>query len=188
MSTFSLLYVCTGNICRSPMAERVTRQRLRKQLDPIVVASSGTWAQAGSPMTPFAAAALREHGADPEGFTARALTADQVAAADLVLTATVEHRAAVVGLVPSAVRRTFTLLEFARLVSPGPRGDVATDTVERARALVAETLVRRGVDPHGAPGADDLDDPYGAPIRVYRERLREIAAAVDQVVAALVPS
>jgi protein-tyrosine phosphatase len=142
-------------------------------------------------MTPFAAAALREYGADPEGFTARELTTEQVADADLVLTATVDHRAQVVGLVPSAVRRTFTLREVARLGAAGVRGHDGAgpgDAAEWARAAVVEALARRGVEPRGAPGADDIDDPYGAPLQVYRERLREIAEAVDQVVAALVPS
>ena len=197
MSTFSLLYVCTGNICRSPMAERITRQRISQRLGEqssttvpdFVVGSAGTWGHVGSPMTSFAARALHEHGIDPDGFSARELTADQVTAADLVLTMTVEHRGHVVGLVPAAVRRTFTLVEFARLVRQvDPRGREQPDIAERARALVAEALAHRGLGPRGAPGADDIDDPYGAPLQVYRERLRDIAEAVDQVVAALVLS
>ena len=198
MTPFSLLYVCTGNICRSPMAERLTRQRLdgSERIEPgtFLVSSAGTWGHEGSSMEPFAAVALLELGADPEGFVARELTGTQIEGADLVLTATVEQRGLVVGMVPGAVRRTFTLKEFARLVAavepdpPAPSPASVTDVVDRARSLVDQTVALRGYGPRAAPGADDVEDPYGAPLQVYREKVRDIAEAVDHLVAALVPS
>jgi protein-tyrosine phosphatase len=197
---FSTLHVCTGNIGRSPMAELLMRHELqRRPLDRVsafAVSSAGTWGHEGSPMEEFAAQALVGLGVDPTSFRARELRPEHVAAADLVLTATREHRAAVVSLVPSAVRRTFTLKELARLVgrpgvvvlpagAAGPRSDVA-----HAREVVARALTRRG---DGASGDevltadDDVADPYGAPAVVYLQRLAEIRDAVARVVAALVP-
>ncbi|MHB8451676.1 MAG: arsenate reductase/protein-tyrosine-phosphatase family protein, partial [Mycobacteriales bacterium] len=145
-----VLHVCTGNICRSPIAERLMRAALDALPGGagVAVASSGTAALVGSAMSPEAAAVLAELGVDPVGFRARDLTADQVAAAALVLTATREHRARVVSLHPPAAVRAFTLREFARLtagVRPAalPPGAPAL----RLPALVQAAHQRRGLDP-----------------------------------------
>ena len=136
---FRVLHVCTGNICRSPMAEHLTRLALAERgLSGVEVSSAGTWGHDGSPMEPHALSTLAEYGVDGSAFRARELVAEHVVAADLVLGATREHRAAAVVLHPRAATRTFTLRELARLceqVDPRelPDGDVA----ERGRALVA---------------------------------------------------
>ncbi len=164
--------------------------------DAVVVASAGTWAQAGEPMQPFATQMLTERGVDAAGFTATPLTEEMVRASDLVVTATREHRSQVVGLVPGAVRRTFTLLELARIArdapvspplvssqfAPGDRGD----RVERAREAVAWAAQMRGSSGGQRGSADDLDDPLGAPAGVYRQRADAIAEAVEQIVPFLI--
>src|SRR6266487_4367262 len=105
-SAFRVLVVCAGNVCRSPLAERLIRARLAAALgggaERFLVASAGTEAVAGTPMDQRAAAVARSLGADPDGFRAQPVSADLVAGADLVLTATREHRAAVVRLHPPA--------------------------------------------------------------------------------------
>jgi protein-tyrosine-phosphatase len=122
---FRILVVCVGNLCRSPLAERLIRARLDAALgsaaDRFTVGSAGTEAAVGEPMAPRAAEVARDLGADPDGCTARQLTAELVADADLVLAAGREQRAEVVRLHPPAHRYAFTLLEFARLVAaPNP--------------------------------------------------------------------
>jgi protein-tyrosine phosphatase len=163
--TFRLLHVCTGNICRSPMAERLTVAGLaaRSAADGFVVESAGTWGLSGSPMDPASQRALAAYDLDGSDFRARQLTGYHVDEADLVLCATREHRAAAVSLSPDAAARTFTLREFARssaTVAPGelPAGDAPT----RARALVALAASRRGWAPPADPRDDDLADPYRA--------------------------
>jgi len=196
ISRFRVLHVCTGNIGRSPMAERLMQLRLRQRLGSEAAAfrveSAGTWGHRGAPMEPFAAQAVRELGGDPEGFGAHELDPVQVELADLVLTATGEHRAAVVTLVPSAVRRVFTLKEFARLgasIDPGAlRARLLTlpvDPVDYAAAAVHAALLLRGPGQRPSPGLDDVTDPLGAPYRVYQARAREIDAAVGQTVRVL---
>lgn len=179
-----VLMVCTGNICRSPMMERILQAAVEERGLSVTVSSAGTWAREGEPMQPFAAATLSDHGLDAGGFQATPLTEAHISAVDLVLTATREHRAQVVGLVPGAVRRTFTLLELARIASSAP--PAAGPSIDSGRAGVLDAVAwaaqMRGSVPRPADGADDLGDPLGAPVEVYRERAEAIAGAVEQIV------
>jgi len=168
VTVFRVLHVCTGNICRSPMAERLTvaglHARLGAAAQGVVVGSAGTWGHEGSPMDSYAVTTLAQYGVDGSDFVARELVAEHVAEADLVLGATREHRAAAVVLQPRASARTFTLREFARLtaaVDPGalPAGDLA----ERGRALVRLAAAQRGRVRPDSPRDDDLADPYRGP-------------------------
>ncbi len=168
MSTFHVLHVCTGNICRSPMAEHLMREGLRSRLGDRAgdfrVDSAGTWGLTGWPMEPHALTTLASYAVDGAAFRARELTGEQVALADLVLTASHAHRAAVVVLQPRAAARTFTLREFARLTAlVDPATLPAGDPVERARALARAATGNRGLAPPARPRDDDLEDPYRAP-------------------------
>ena len=112
-----ILIVCTGNICRSPLAEQLLRQNLTAAGIDAVVTSAGTRAMTGSAMTPEAAALSSQYGASNTDHVARQLTEKLIADADLVLTATRDHRRDVVTMLPKATRYTFTLNQFARLVA-----------------------------------------------------------------------
>ena len=192
---FRVLYVCTGSVCRSPMAERLTRLELDRRLgngaSQIAVRSAGTWGHVGAPMEAHAATVLAEYGADPDGFRGRELVDDHVIEADLVLTATRDHRAQVVSMGHAAGLRTFTLKEFTRLVraiDPATLPDGCV--IDRARALVRAAAALRGW--LQAPNAEDDEvyDPYGAPVTVFRHIGAEIHSALDPMVTALtgVPS
>ncbi len=132
--SYTILCVCTGNICRSPAAERLLAARLGPE---VRVASAGTLGLVGHGIQPEMAAHLAALGVPDVGFTSRRLTAADVREADLVLGLAREHRAAAVELVPAAVRRSFTLLEFARLLATiGPDELPAGSVVDRLQAAV----------------------------------------------------
>lgn len=177
--SFAVLVVCTGNIARSPMAQRLLQHRLADCPD-IAVSSAGTWGHEGSPMERHAAAALAELGVAEDGFLARELTPDLVVGADLVLTATREHRVAVLGHAGDALARTFTLREFARLVSL-----VSRDGHQRSPAELVRAAAQARGQVRVPPREDDVADPYGAPLRTYRRCRDDIATAVDVIAAAL---
>jgi protein-tyrosine-phosphatase len=103
----SILFVCTGNICRSPMAEAIARHRLAARgRDDVTVASAGSWALAGRRATPEAAAALAELDVAGDAHRARRLSRELIGAADRIYCLTGEHVAAVLELDPAADRKT----------------------------------------------------------------------------------
>jgi protein-tyrosine phosphatase len=189
--TLHVLHVCTGNICRSPMAERLMLARLAERYGDggfdVEVRAAGTYGgHEGRPMHPPAADALRELGGSADGFRATWLREEQVRWADLVLTATAEHRSAVLGLEPRALRRTFTLRELARLAPDVPPDALpAGSPGERLAALAAGAADLRATHPPASRTADDVEDPYDGPPEGYRTAAREIADALDAVLAAV---
>jgi protein-tyrosine phosphatase len=188
---FDILMVCTGNICRSPMAELILADALRGAVDEdgravFRVHSAGTYGLHGYPIDPHAGRLMTDRGIDPSGFRAREITASMVAEADLVLTATREHRAHVVTLHPRSAQRTFTIREFARLCSGvDPAKLPSRDAVTRARAVVAAASAQRGmftVERH----EDDVADPYGARLTAFEASAALITESLALPVALLI--
>jgi protein-tyrosine phosphatase len=173
---FDLLFVCTGNICRSPVADLYAASRL--PAEHFRVHSAGTYGLSGYPIEPGAAAPLTRLGIAYDTFRATRLTAELVQRADLVLTATREHRTAVVTLVQRALPRAFTMREFARLVELVPDDVPGDDPAERARTLVGLAHAQRG-KAWAPPESDDVADPYGLGPDAYERAAAEIVAALD---------
>ncbi|MGY1834615.1 hypothetical protein ACI79P_05850 [Blastococcus sp. SYSU DS0510] len=169
-----ILFVCTGNICRSPMGERLTRAFLDDALGAsaaaVGTASAGTNAVVGKGMEPKSALALSGLGGDPSGFVARQLTADMVDEADLTLTMTRRHRRDALKLAPRAMFRTFTLREAAGLLEQVDlrRLPRASSLDERAHALVAALAAQRATRRHTERDADDVFDPIGRKADVHQ--------------------
>ncbi|MEU4471707.1 phosphotyrosine protein phosphatase [Micromonospora sp. NPDC023888] len=203
MPPFTVLHVCMGNICRSPMAERLlalaVRERLtRREQDPAQAdglvhshsAGTGGW-HAGEEMNPPAARQVTGRGGDVEGFAARKLRSDHIDAADLVLTATADQQEYVVALRPDAAARTFVLGEFGRLLAAVddaalPPGDATPEAVyARGVALVAAAHdARLGAS---ALATDDLDDPWGRGDQCFSRVADEIEETVHPLAGALLP-
>jgi protein-tyrosine phosphatase len=113
-----ILFVCTGNVCRSPMAERLaTAYGARFDCQDFRASSAGTHALTGRPIEPYAARVLENLGGDASHFAARQLKPTIAADADLVLTMTRAHCDEVLKLAPQQLHRTFTLRQAARLAS-----------------------------------------------------------------------
>jgi len=181
---FTILVVCTGNICRSPLAEQLLSARLLGSATSFVVTSAGTMAQDGAPMDDLAAEQSRRHGGVPDGHVATYLTEKLAENADLVLTASREHRSAVVRLSPRATRRTFTLRQFARLAdSLGVEElESAQDTSEVVRLVAGQ---RGMIPPATAPDDEDVVDPYRRSIDFHERAAADVDGAVTSIVAAL---
>jgi protein-tyrosine phosphatase len=186
---FTILYVCVGNLCRSVLAERFTRReaqlRLGRHASWIQVDSAGTCARPGEPMHPYTAAVLRSLDLDTDGFAARRLNPEIVTSSDLVLTATAQERDVVLNTAPAALRRTFTLHEFARLSSHLPPAEpvAPADIRASARTVVAAALALRGRMPRSGD-TDDIPDPDRT-LAAFHACAEAIARSVRQAISAL---
>ena len=189
MGHFTILTVCSGNICRSPLAEQLLRVGLAAWPE-VTLGSAGTIGLTGHAMPDEAADLSRHFGGDPLGHAARVLTAEHLSEANLVFAMSREHRRAIVELFPKAIRYTFTIREFARLVSGVTDGDLEEaaalpldDVVSRFSTLVGFAASQRGlVSPPESPDDDDVVDPYRRSEAVYAESARQLVPAVNDVV------
>jgi protein-tyrosine phosphatase len=174
---FSILAVCTGNVCRSPAVERLLASKLGPT---VIVSSAGTHALIGHPISdPMA-------GLEPAPFEARRLSEQMLKEADLVLTMTRDQRGLVVELLPAAVRRAFTLREFARLLSAvDPAALPAGPPAERLRAAIPLAAAGRGRQ-RMSPEEDDVVDPFRLSNAVYAASFAQIRSAVETVVYTIV--
>ncbi|MDH5314344.1 MAG: low molecular weight phosphatase family protein [Actinomycetota bacterium] len=178
----SILVVCTGNICRSPIAEGFLRDALvaRFGTDAPTVSSAGTWGVEGMAATPEAVTTALERGSDIGAHRARRLSLVRPAEADLVLGMAGEHRAALVDE-PGMVDRTFTLKELVRVLEslPSVEPGAGPDSLGQRVAQAART---RQSGFTGNPLDEDVADPLGMPLQSYRA----IAWELDEWIARLV--
>ncbi len=190
---FGILFVCTGNICRSSTAEIVTRSllvyRLGASATAFAVDSAGTAAIPGARMATGSLTALCDLGARRAAwsFQARELDAGMVVAADLVLAAERCHRQQIVTLEPSALGKTFCLREFVRLLDGVDRHDLPVDPVLHACAAVALARRRRGMTGRVREADDALQDPVAHTLSAHQQSVATIAAISRQLVEVLTP-
>jgi protein-tyrosine phosphatase len=171
-----VLFVCTGNICRSPTAEALARRELERYPGaPIQLSSAGSHALEGNPAASRSMLAAATRGANLERHFARELTRRRVRAADLILCMAAEHRPFVLSYDRSAASRTFLLATFARVASQWEW--LATSPAELV-ALAAEHA--RELD------GDDIDDPLGHPAEAYAACTERLDSLVIPTIAALV--
>lgn len=191
-----ILTVCTGNICRSPVAERLLQAGLDQVLPGgFEVTSAGTRAMVGDPMQPLSGDIVRMFGGNPDGFVSRQLTTKILRGVDLVLTMTSGHRGEVLQQDASLLKRTFTIREFARMLDVlDDRAEgtpVAAEMSDGGTPLSANTAFWRGLPARAAAvrhlslpadsAENDIIDPYRRAPAVYRQMEDELAPAIVSV-------
>jgi protein-tyrosine phosphatase len=161
-----VLVVCTGNVCRSPIAEGLLRAAFVERLGDGApeVTSAGTMGWEGSGADPNSITAAAERGVDISGHVARGLASADLGSADLVLAMGSEHAVAAGEDAPEAASRTFTLKELVRLVEALPEPVAGEDL--RTRIEAADALRAEGFE--GNPRDLDVADPLGMPLESFR--------------------
>jgi len=168
-SMASILVVCTGNVCRSPLADGFLRSILRRRFadEAPVVASAGTAGWDGSPAMDESVQAAAEREVDISDHIARRLVREHVTSADLIVCMAGEHSEVIVRSVPEAAEKTFTLKELVRLLQalPAQAERSGPDTLH-ARVSEAHQLRLSGFE--GNAYDEDIVDPLGLPLDSYR--------------------
>ncbi len=109
-----VLFVCTGNTCRSPMCEGWLRSLCaRAGRRDVEVSSAGVFAAEGCPASDYAGDVLRRRGADISGHRSSRLSPEKAEGADLIVALTESHRAAIARACPGAAAKTRLLMEFS---------------------------------------------------------------------------
>ncbi len=209
VAPFNVLIVCTGNICRSPIAEAVLSDRLERAIRsswpdagsmaweesrPISVRSAGTATNQELERPAEVIDQLRRLGAPISPHAVTPLTPEVLSDVDLLITMTRDQRRSAVKLAPRLVTKAFTLVEYARILDSMTALPVDATTPRLTTSDVAtflrETSIRAGrrrgmVPPPASPSVFDIQDPYRMSADVYRSVSDAIAGAIDDIVGAL---
>lgn len=168
--------VCTGNLCRSPLAEALLRRQLEDAGLEADVASAGIAAPSGATPDPKLQRVATELGVDVSAHRSQRLKPEHTAIADLILVMTRSHAEKVGAIDPSAAGRVVTLRAAAWKSRTSSGRDLPF--AEWVRLLTADVPLAERV----WSTSQDIADPIGRPLRRYRE----MAAEVDSSLSALV--
>ncbi|AZN38619.1 low molecular weight protein arginine phosphatase [Paenibacillus albus] len=181
-----ILFVCTGNTCRSPMAEALLRTLAEERGLQLDIRSAGVSTIDGLPVSKNAQEALSRRGIQHKG-ASKALETGSIAWSDLILTMTGSHKRQLLQRFPSAVDKTYTLLEF---VNTDPE---VLERIAELEGILSEWHMNQAL---GQPLSEakrarllelerqmpsfDIEDPFGGPLGVYEQSAAQIQEALKR--------
>jgi protein-tyrosine phosphatase len=175
-----VLFVCTANICRSPMAAALFAKAAHDYGADGAVAASAGFLEGGRPAHDSVMEILGQKGIDLSRKRSRKLSADLVDGADLILTMTSEHARGVVSRFPSSIDKVYTLRHFAVVVSPRD-----LDQTPEAWLEVISASTRRSYVSDDEAG--DVPDPIGREFSVFTALGVELENSINWIMGCAYP-
>jgi protein-tyrosine phosphatase len=180
-----VLVVCTGNICRSPLAAQYLAFSFPEVSVTLDTVSAGVQPVLGGEIPAELVAAAQNRGHLLQAHTPQLLTKSLVDEADLILTAERFHRGEVLSLAPLASRRTFTLKQFER-ISAAYVDDDEFVVGQGFTEFVDAVADFRAAVPAPQNGADDdLPDPFRKSVELYQASEDEIFRTISSILTSL---
>jgi Protein-tyrosine-phosphatase len=183
-----ILFVCTGNTCRSPMAEALFRRMAEEAGMAAEARSAGVAALDGQPISKHSKKVLEERGITDD-LQSRSLKQEDVAWADLILTMTMHHKRIVIEEFPEAIDKVYTLKEYASF------DQEQTKAVQERESLMAklqlqiaagqtpdEQDMNRLLELEGKVPNYDIIDPFGGNLTLYTNVAKEIEEQLRRVI------
>lgn len=186
-----ILFVCTGNTCRSPMAEGIFRKLARERGFHAEVSSAGVATVEGLPISRHAQGVLQDLGIEDQ-ITSTPLHAELIEWADLILTLTQGHKRQAIATFPEKADKIFTLKEYVEedqvvLAEQAELSQLIAD-LELSRALgqaIEGAKERRIRELLQRMPQYDISDPFGGGREDYDAAAREIRAALEKLIVKL---
>jgi protein-tyrosine phosphatase len=179
-----VLFVCTGNQCRSPMAAALLGARLDERHVSLRVASAGLLSE-GMPPPREVVDVMWTVGVDLSGHRSRLVSPEMLRAAALVVGMTRQHLVELTVMVPAVWERTFTLSELIHRAT-GVGGRRQDESVQHWVGRVQAGRTRAGV--LALPLSDDIADPMGGRLKAYERTREQLSALSDQLANLLIPA
>ncbi len=179
-----VLFVCTGNICRSPMGELMFPLFFHD--NSITTDSAGVQGLIDSPIDPSSARLMQMDGIDASTFRSKRLTPQLAMGSDLILCFTEHQRKKIVELAPRSRSRTFLLTDFADLCTYCHNNNLIQGSTLKNRldSVLANASLARPM----LPKAHEIDDPYQQDFPAFETAQTQIGEAFANIAAALEPA
>jgi protein-tyrosine-phosphatase len=186
-----ILLICTGNTCRSPMAEGMLKKLVQQHAMNIEVRSAGIFAYDHSPISQHAQKILDEKNIH-DVIVSKSLKKEDIHWSNYIFTMTVQHKRWIIEHFPEALERTFTLKEFTEdcldtkhLIAQINELILEQQLKKSLSGQIDTEIHKKTYELSSLIPSSDITDPYGGTLEDYRKTANEIEKSLQIIVTKL---